>query len=254
MMGPTGTGKTTLAKQLAHRFGAEIVHVSYGSWIVAGAHDENPTLQMIMRRAASARFVVLFIDEIDKFLLAGSQGDSWTIGTRCELWSVLDRALPWASLATHPKLRPDLPESMCTPEALEGHFNSRVFIVGAGTWQHLHRPKSAVGFGPTEGPEEIDATMLNQRAGVPEEVIRRFHTDFIHLEYPTVTELGELIKADGLLELAASHGHPIDVEQLHREITLRGMSVLTSLKTSLLIKSERKKGRGLVRDASITQP
>ncbi len=234
--GPTGSGKTSLVSSVAEELHAEFLHLTHGCWIVTGATEGPPTIHTILQLAANSRRsrLVLFIDELDKFALGSTAPSSWDISIRSDLWTLLDRRLSWASLAAKPEFMKTLPEHLRYASALEDLFTTKVFIVAAGTWQNLYRPEPTLGFGAQAGTPTLDASTLNRHGGLPEEVLRRFNSELLHLEYPTVAELETLMDTDGLLALGRELGQAIDPAQMHADMKLRGMGVLSSLKTSLL--------------------
>jgi hypothetical protein len=248
--GPTGSGKTSLVCSVAEELRADFLHLSHGCWIVTGATEGPPTIHTILQLAANTRRsgLVLFIDELDKFALGSAALSSWDISIRSDLWTLLDRRLSWASLAAKPELVKNLPEHLRSASALEELFKTKVFIVAAGTWQGLFRPPPSMGFGAQAITPTLDATTLNRHGGLPEEVLRRFNSDLLHLEYPTVAELNTLMETDGLLALGMELGQAIDPAQMHAEMTMRGMGVLSSLKTALF-KVQRE-----LRDEPDTEP
>ncbi len=237
MLGPTGCGKTTLIKCLAAQLGAHPICISHGSWIVHGAQDAHPTTRLLLWAAMHNERVVLFIDELDKFFGSGD-GSSWHNSVLNDLWLVLDRGLPWAMFAADGAFVKAVPPEYKSAEAMERLFKTRVFIVGAGTWQQQHRGTPTMGFN-SAWVGEVKAENLIRNGGMPEEVLRRFNRDLIHLAYPTIEEIERLIQRDGLLALADKVDEKIEIPELHRQMDTVGMTALTSLKTRLLLKRQR---------------
>lgn len=240
IVGPAGSGKTTVARYVADSLGADFLHLSHGSWIVEGSHDSNSTIRVILWRAAHSRRLVVFFDELDKLTLSAAATSDWEVSLRNDLWLLFDRALSWGTWATKSGFASHLPAEVQTADALELMFKSRVFLVAAGTWQNLHRPVPAVGFAPLRGHGHLDGHQLNRNGGLPEEMLRRFNQELVHLEYPEIPELEEMLERDGLLQLAKEQGVAVDPAELRGQMDLVGMTALTSLKTSLLLRRLQK--------------
>ena len=119
----------------------------------------------------------------------------------------------------------------------------RVFIVAAGTWQELHRPRTSLGFGGFQPKGQLNAMSLHEAGQIPEEILRRFNSEILHIDYPSVAELREILAEERLCEMGHSLGREVNAESLRDEMNLTGMSVLTSLKTELLL-LQRQKGLG----------
>ena len=248
LLGPAGCGKTTLARTVSDTMNADFLHLSHGSWIVEGAQDSNSTVRIMLWRAAHNPRVVLFIDELDKLTLNQKAHSDWEVSLRNDLWLTLDRALSWGSWATKSDFTKHLPEAFRTAKALEHMFKTRVFIIAAGTWQSLHRPKPAVGFASQEGAAALDGEQLNRFGDLPEEMLRRFNRELVNVDYPSVAEIDDLVARDGLLRLAGEVGVAVDSQQLRLQMELVGMTALTTLKTNLLL---RRRQQQVARAAAI---
>jgi SpoVK/Ycf46/Vps4 family AAA+-type ATPase len=235
LLGPTGSGKTVVARAVADALGANFMHLTYGTWIVDGAQDTNSTMRTILWQLRNTPPLVLFIDEIDKFAFGSSDGTGWNISVRNDLWMILDRALPWAVYEVKGGFITHFPKELRSAKALESMFNRKVFIIGAGTWQHLQRPKPGMGFIPGR-PSPVDGEQITSKGNLPEEVLRRFNNDLLSIEYPTAKEIGDLLASDGLPTLASEVGQAIDTVQLREQMDLVGMTTLTTFKTNLLLR------------------
>lgn len=235
IVGPAGSGKTTVARFVADSLGADFMHLSHGSWIVEGSHDSNSTIQIILWRAAHSQRLVVFFDELDKLTLSAAALSDWEVSLRNDLWLLFDRALSWGTWATRSGFVSHLPVEFQTAEMLEYMFKSRVFLLAAGTWQNLYRPAPVVGFVTSRGEGHLNGHQLNRNGGLPEEMLRRFNRELVHLEYPEITELEGILERDGLLQLAKEQGVVVDPAELRGQMDLVGMTALTSLKTSLLL-------------------
>lgn len=185
IIGPSGVGKSNLARQLAARHGLPLVKVTFGDWLVSGAKCDTTTLNRLAAATREHARFVLFIDELDKM---GEANSGWTRSLLAELYGVLDRQLGVATGGG----------SSWTPQ-LVAKFRRGVFVVGAGTWQRLWREEAprAMGFGAQAAEEDIAARI--RRAGViPEELVNRFNPDWVVLPPFTAADFRDIAGRLGL--------------------------------------------------------
>ena len=52
LLGPTGCGKSTIAKRLANELGADYHQITYGTWIVHGNSRQPNTIESLMMNFA----------------------------------------------------------------------------------------------------------------------------------------------------------------------------------------------------------
>jgi hypothetical protein len=242
LIGPTGSGKTSVVETAARRLHASFFKVSHGNWIVEGAVENagTPTLRQILVAASKAERLVLFVDELDKFFRT-SEANTWHSALLNDLWLVLDRGLSWNVLAEKSELR-CLRQEDRTPERLEEIFRRRVFIVAAGTWQETYRTKPRVGFAAGKDDEVPGGSLAQivKTGGLPEEVLRRFNADALRVAYPSREELASLLAKDTVLEEACRKaGRAPDLQALHEQMAMMGMTALTSFKTQVLLAARR---------------
>lgn len=137
LIGPTGTGKSFLVKQVFDSLNWATYHVNCSAWIVMGARGDHTLPHLIEWVAAQkpGRPMVVFLDEIDKV----ESGQDWFRSLRSELFSVLDGHIPAGSYS----FEGDQTE-------LRRRFKD-LLVIGAGAFQHLQDgPKMGLGFNPDD--------------------------------------------------------------------------------------------------------
>ena len=226
IVGPTGTGKTALARRVAGHFGAELIRVSPGEWVPRGVRDAVPTLFRILQSCASAEKVIVAVDELDK--CSGETSNSWSRGVLAEIYSLLDRDLPTAEfIQTNPACG-------LSVEQLRARV-SAIWIVGIGTWQSLWQRRKSMGFVAHRASEPasiLDA--IRKSETIPDELLLRFAWPPLEIPYPTRAETAAIFIASGLNDLADRAGVTLDPEQ--HDWTEGGMRSLETLATSLMLK------------------
>ncbi len=93
LIGPSGVGRPHLIERLGQLLHMEVLRVTVGDWIPAGARAEPHTLKLIRARIAAGKKFILQIDELDKFRCTAGSGD-WFMAQMTELLNMLDRRLP----------------------------------------------------------------------------------------------------------------------------------------------------------------
>ena len=134
LYGPTGAGKTFLARHAAQILEARFVKVEVANWIPVGARDCTFTVTEISNALSGDGNLVLLIDEIDKLVQVGH---NWDRSIQAEVYAQLDLAVS----------------------------TDRLLVIGAGTWQHEHGRRTP-GFGHKERGVEF--------GGIPKELLHRF--------------------------------------------------------------------------------
>jgi|GEM_PF-1808167 len=177
LVGPSGSGKSSLVRHFASRERLPMKDFNVGTWIITGAKADPPTLNEIRDFINSNEQGVLFLDEIDKL-----QGTSdWLRNLQQEIFALLDGRtdsfVGWTA-------------------ELAKKLASDFFIIGAGTWQTRYAAKQrAMGFGThSEGDWTLD---LGGQSEIPDELLMRFNADVLHLTPPT--------KEDFALRITAIH-------------------------------------------------
>ena len=182
--GPTGTGKTAVAMQLASSLDANLYRVSINNWMPLGASNRGSreTVVDIARHIASSDKSVIFIDELDKIW----HESSWKSYIKAELFDLLDGR--WSD-GLKVESDEDEPTSTCAfatnreKAVATRKLRYRTFIAAAGTFQDFYelRTVSKIGFGESENPQRefLDPSEIAKR--LPRELTNRFHSHLIAL-------------------------------------------------------------------------
>lgn len=224
LIGPTGAGKSAVAKQIAAATGSHLVRVSLSTWTPTGSRDA-PTLRRIGQALTKHERVVLVIDEIDKL---STDTAAWTRSCAAEVFDLLERECVHL-----------LTDNDADRKCLEPKLRTKLFLLAAGTWQHLQAQRGGprtLGFGVAGGvssPPPQDITALAIAEGYPAELLGRFHTAPVFLDYPDATETREIFERTGIRTLAESTGR----QELLERFTWHpfGLRALESLYTDLLL-------------------
>jgi hypothetical protein len=231
LIGPSGAGKSAVAKQIAQATGSHLMRVSLSTWNPSGAKD-TPTLRRIGQTLSKHERVVLVIDEVDKL---STDTGSWARSCAAEIYDLLEREC--AHLLT---------ESEDERKTLERKLRSHLFLIAAGTWQHLQNRRTTprrLGFGAAceSSPKPLpDITALAISEGYPIELFGRFHTTPIILEYPDPQETAEVLDRMGVRALAKLTGSLDLVERFSWHPF--GLRALESLYTDLLLIQKQQTG------------
>lgn len=137
IIGPSGSGKSFVAKTIGAKLGLPTMIINVSSWVVLSARNEPWTFSSICQWLDSLQGGgILVLDEIDKI---GGPTD-WQSYIRLEAHDLLDGMIPLA--ARMPCMVLDEPwefSSQTAPavdrESLARKLRERVFILGCGAWQ-----------------------------------------------------------------------------------------------------------------------
>ncbi len=221
--GPTGAGKTFIIESVAKKLGAVFLKVSFGDWVPIGAHEVQPTMKLIFTQLEEHPRVLLLLDELCKFRVDYAGG--WSRSVATDLWQLLDRSPGAVSFSDR---------------AMQGHdwkalMQERLWIVGAGTWQHVQKSPATMGFNRSHG------TTLQERivadGQVPDELLLRFNPQLLQLRYPLPSETAGIYDRAGITALAESMGEKLSPES--HDWSRGGMRSLEDLSTTLLLKKHQ---------------
>ena len=254
LVGPTGAGKSFLARTAAARLGAHYLPLSFGGWIAMGAR-QVATAYTILHTALDCPRLVVHLDELDK-LPVGRVGD-WAQAVANEVWALLDGQLPVERFANDPELRAVLHDEERERLLREGVMH-RLFLVGSGTWQSTYdesvAPPPAVitGFGRQSdgGTKMDDACEIVVRAlesvrGPSSELLARFDARMLYIAPPTQDEALMIVRRLGLLDSSSYAGAGEVASELARLLPRQGFRAIESVVTEALLRGwrpERTKG------------
>lgn len=184
LIGASGGGKTTVVRALAHSKNTSYMLLDGADWILSGA-AEPQTLASVLEFVRTHEKGIIAIDECDKLGNAADDGHAWWKSVRGEIMAVIEkRADNWAGWGTEDKEK----------------FKNNFFVVGLGTWQHLFRKKTSMGF-LSKVPTEVNYNELKKDASIPEELLARFgrpilltpltHADFVSILSRLHAEIGK---------------------------------------------------------------
>lgn len=236
VVGPTGAGKGHVLAYVAKELGCPTFHVTFGDWVVTGAAGQyTPTLWSIVERFLTTKRLIVVLDEIDKFDANVHKSDlsAWSRSACNELWSLLDGRLPIEEFLR--TKRNDDVDTESLHEILLSETKKGLWIVGIGTWQHIHKPPPRkLGFqtGRDDTQPSI-ADRLAVSAAIAPELLYRFNPTPIPLDYPTPEELDALLEKTGVLSLARQRGVAVDTRTL--DLRRGGMRILEDLVTKILL-------------------
>lgn len=173
VVGPTGTGKTHIARQLAEDLAVPYFEVCITNWIPMGAAERGarPTWLDIADFCHANQQGILCVDELDKC----GQSSPWMTYLRVEVFSLLDKRFP-GNLDWRPRGDDDFED--CDKKiraSVEQRLRDCFLVIAAGAFQNLWRARRApVGF--HSRPAAPFDTITHRAMGevVPAEILNRF--------------------------------------------------------------------------------
>ena len=182
VVGPTGTGKSFLAEQVANVLDWPVFKINASSWIIWGAREE-PTWRTFSHWAARQNPklpIVVILDELDKVSAGPVPSDSWSRHMVAELLCFLDYSIP-------PQLE-DEQEHPDDPETLKDALNKTI-IFGCGAFQDFQETKS-MGFREIE---HAPRGLSDLSKHLPKELVNRFSKVLV---LPDMTKADYLASAE----------------------------------------------------------
>lgn len=188
VVGPSGTGKSTLGTKLQQEIGASLLRVSVPGWMPSGAHNRAvaETIPTIIEHIHTHSKTVLFLDELDKLHW---NENSWTSYIKGELFEILDGRLPNGSKSKAESTLETEEDGTLTGSqfsTLTDKLRSSTFVVGAGTFQDFYETQSCsgrIGFhhGHTHSPRMIGPSAEIIVKKLPRELLNRFNSTLLLL-------------------------------------------------------------------------
>jgi SpoVK/Ycf46/Vps4 family AAA+-type ATPase len=91
LIGGTGVGKSTLAREFARRRDWAYTSVDCGSWLIQGAYSKPPTLRILRDHVRSSSRTCIYLDEACKMFPSGHDTSSgWYLSVFSEFILLLD--------------------------------------------------------------------------------------------------------------------------------------------------------------------
>ncbi len=197
--GPSGSGKSFLAKALAEEDSLPFWEINASSWIVLGARNGNPTFVSLAEWCYRHPRGVIFLDELEKPFpnTNGTAGDSsWYNAVKMEIHDLLDGRLPEGAAHVDESILMENFGGQVHPSDIKALVKSDVerklktsfLIVGAGTWQHLWtESKSCIGFN-SNSIAKISLDHGELIKSISPEILLRFRNQVIFLAPLTRTD------------------------------------------------------------------
>ena len=186
IVGPSGIGKSHIARVLAKQLNLPIWEANVANWMVMGSRATKPTLESLATWVADRKSGIIFLDEIDKI----NGPAEWTNSIRLEVHEILDSRMPENAI---------VPEGTSDFEAMTDDTTKRVrkeiikreveeklrnsfMVVGAGAWQGgWQENRQAVGFNAHAVHQaRIDPRQILQ--SITPEIRQRFRLEISFLE------------------------------------------------------------------------
>lgn len=212
LAGPSGSGKSFLAKAMAREAGLPFWESNVSSWIVLGARNGNPTLVSLVEWIHNTPKGVIFLDELEKPFPYQSDSNSdtvseWYNSVKMDLHSICDGRLPDGAIHVDESMLTDkyggqLSIRECKSLIkfdVEQKLKTSFLIVGAGTWQHLWaKGGETIGFNRETGPVvAIDQQKLMK--SISQELLLRFRHQILFLRPMSENDYHDVLRSQLLL-------------------------------------------------------
>lgn len=240
VIGPTGAGKTFLAKQAARQLRAEYFRVTRGDWIPQGARTKTrPTTFQILDRLLASERLAIHCDEIEKMDIDFSK--EWSAGIGSDLWNTLEGIFPIREYLADTKFG-DRP--VPTVEEVERKIRTSMWVIGSGAWQAVFEQNGkTISFNPNQdgGGGDVTVESIRKAALISPEILLRFNSDIVFLPYPGRHETAALLVSTGIAALAAELG--ITIADGDVNWNQGGMRILETIATRLALEKLRRSKR-----------
>lgn len=176
ILGPSGIGKSFLAKELARAENANLFSVSISEWVLLGCSSRGgpatwPNICDFLWKCRDKEGAIIFLDEADK-LKASSP---WQVHLLTEAFSLLDQRIP-------PLMNDSDGDRISDQKIAEAQkvLDNKTLILAAGAFQHIwdSRGRPTMGYIHQANPEaNPDLKELSQT--IPLELAARFGANHI---------------------------------------------------------------------------
>lgn len=178
ILGPTGTGKTFLAKEVAREMQVPFLSIAVSDWIILGGNTRGSSITWqnivkFIKKNQKKKGAIIFIDELDKC----HHDSNWNSFLRSEIFSLCDARTP---LGLN-DLDDDEADVACIEE-VESFLSYKTMIIGGAAFQGIWEDQSAPSMGFNPEPYAHSQPQLHELAKyLPRELINRFSSEIFIL-------------------------------------------------------------------------
>lgn len=191
LIGPTGTGKSFLAREIAKEMRVPFLSVSASDWIILGGNTRGstvtwPNIVQFIKKSSKNQGIIIFVDELCKV----HHDSNWNAFLRAEIFSLCDGRVPLGI-----KDSDDDPLSKEEIEEVEFYLSHKTMIIGGAAFQGIWEKQSSpiLGFNPE--PNTPTPPHLHDLAKyLPRELINRFSSEIFILPTLTKTDYRSMIE------------------------------------------------------------
>ncbi|MGB6220095.1 AAA family ATPase [Haloferula sp.] len=191
LLGPTGSGKTFLARAFSKEMNLPIMSMSTSDWILMGSTERGarstwPAIFDFIERVKHQQGAVIFIDELDKC----ASDSPYTSFLRAEVFSLCDGSVPMNLKNSEGEL---IQESRIL-EARDFLVNKTMILAGAAfqeIWEVQSKP--SMGFLPSDSGD-TDPELPDLARFLPREMINRFSSEIFVLPRLTMPDYRVMVE------------------------------------------------------------
>ena len=190
LIGPSGGGKTFLARALAEEMQIPYLTVAVSDWVLLGTTNRGgaatwPAILNFVERSKQKRGAIIYIDELDKC----SHDSNWNAFLRSEIFSLCDCRVPMNIN--------DLEGDIVSESRIEQvrHFlENKTMILAGAAFQNIwdNRARGAMGFLQPDCPGDLPE-LPDLAKTLPLELINRFSSKLFIVPELTATDYEQMI-------------------------------------------------------------